>query len=165
MEVALYRGAEEFSAEVTIDPETGEIGTDVPLDMLVYQNPIGTIAYILTNAKRCEMFDSRIAELVSARKSMVKNADRARASLLSVMQATGVEAIRSDDGTFAAKLQRERDASVEIFEDALIPNAYRTDPPPVPPSVPDKRLMMAAMKDGHEIPGARIVKRDRLVIK
>lgn len=164
MEVTLYRGSEEFAAELAVDPDTGEIGGEVSLDVLVQRNPIGTVAFILGTEARSAMFDARIKELTAAKRAMLNNAARAQESLKAVMQATGVTEIKSNDGTFSANLQRERDASVEVFDAAMIPADYMTEPV-APPPAPDKRLIAAAIKDGFDVPGAKIVKRDRLVLK
>ena len=51
-----------------------------------------------------------------------------------------------------------------VFDAAQVPVNYMTDPKPPEPA-PDKALIKKALKDGFDVPGARIVKRDRLEIK
>jgi hypothetical protein len=79
------------------------------------------------------------------------------------MAATGVLSIKSDDGTFSAVLSPGRDESVEVFDAAQLPADYMRV---VPASeAPDKKLIAKAINDGYEVPGARLVRKDRLAIK
>jgi hypothetical protein len=80
------------------------------------------------------------------------------------MALAGITEIKDDTGTFKAKLLKDRDEAVEVFDAAQVPVNYMTDPKPPEPA-PDKALIKKALKDGFDVPGARIVKRDRLEIK
>lgn len=51
-----------------------------------------------------------------------------------------------------------------MFDERQIPSDYFTDPVPPPPAL-DKRLMLQALKDGAEIPGAKLSQGYRLSIK
>ena len=162
MQITLYRGSDEFSAELECDPETGEIGGEYPLDILVQRNPIGTCAYVLNTDAQAAMVDAHIKLMQSKKKALQNNADRARAALKQVMQLTGVLSLKSDDGTFKATLQKERDESIEVFDSLQVPLDYTREIPAT--YAPDKALIKKAIKDGYEVPGAKIVKNDRLVI-
>lgn len=162
MNITLYRGTEEFQAELNVDQDTGEIVADYPLDVLVQRNPIGTAAFILNTLATADMIDAHIKIMQAKKKALTNNAERAKEALKQVMQATGVLKVESSDKTFKAVLSKERDKSVEIWDENQIPDLYMREVPAT--YTPDKSLMAKAMKDGFEIPGARIVARDRLTI-
>lgn len=80
------------------------------------------------------------------------------------MKRTGTTEIAANDGTFKVKLLIDRDAAVEIYDDKQIPAQFMTTPKPPEPK-PSKTEIAKAIKAGIEVPGARIIKRDRLEIK
>lgn len=162
MEITLFTGSREFTAELLVDPDTGEIMGDFPLDVLAQRNPIGTAAFVLNTLATAEMIDAHIKLMTAKKKALTSNADRAKEALKSVMQITGTLSVSSLDKTFKAVLSKERDKSVEVFDENQIPADYMKEIPAT--SQPDKALMMKAMKDGFAIPGARIVANDRLTI-
>ena len=159
MEIELYRGSQSFVADLQIDPETGEIGAD--LDLLVFRNPIGTAAYVLHTQASVEMLDEHIKKVTSKMKALQATIDRAKASLAQAMKATCTTRIQSTDGVFKAVLYPERDVSVDVFDDKQLPNAYITTKVTVSP---DKQSIKQAIYDGVDVPGARLVKKDRLSI-
>lgn len=163
MEITLYRDKEEFTVELYVDQETGEISSECPLDVLVQRNPIGTAAFVLNTLANADMIDAHIKLMQAKKKALTNNAERAKEALKQVMQVTGVLRVESLDKTFKAVLHKERDKSVEVFDEKQIPADYMREIPAT--YAPDKTLMMKAMKDGFEIPGARIVAKDRLEIK
>jgi hypothetical protein len=163
MELVLYRGAQEIIAELEVDPDTGEIGTEFPLDLLVQRNPIGSAGYVLHTQAQMKMVKARIDELQSLHKAAEKRAERVKESLKSVMQLTGTTSIESPDCTFRVKLHKERDKSVEIWDENQIPADYMREIPAR--YEPDKILISKAIKDGFEVAGARIVAKDRLEIR
>lgn len=162
MEITLYTGSREFTAELAVDQDTGEIMGDFPLDVLAQRNPIGTAAFVLNTLATAEMIDAHIKLMAAKKKALTNNAERAKEALKSVMQITGTLSVTSTDKTFKAVLSKERDKSVEIFDENQIPADYMKEIPAT--FRPDKTLMMKAMKDGFNIPGARIVANDRLTI-
>ena len=163
MNITLYRGTQEFTAELDVDQETGEIAATCPLDVLVQRNPIGTAAFVLNTMASAEMIDAHIKLMQAKKKALTNNAERAKQALLEVMQATGVLSIKSDDGTFKAVLSKGANKSVEVFDENQIPADYMREVPAT--YAPDKALMTKAIKDGYQIPGARLVENDRLTIK
>lgn len=130
--------------------------------MLVQRNPIGAIAFVLSaNAKKA-LVDARIKELQVASKSIANNAERAKESLKYVMQVSGALKIEAADKTFKAVLSIGRDEPVEIFDEKQIPADYMREIPVR--YEPDKALIKKAIKDGYEVPGARLVAKDRLTL-
>jgi len=162
MEITLYRGTQEFTAELDVDQDTGEIVGDYPLEILVKRNPIGTAAFVLNTLATADMIDAHIKAMQAKKKALTSNAERAKEALKSVMQATGVLSVKSDDGTFKAVLMKERDKSVDIFDEYQIPEDYMREIPAT--YTPNKKLIAAAIEDGFDVPGAKIIKNDRLQI-
>lgn len=163
MDIVLYRGAQEIIAELEVDQETGEIGAEYPLEVLVKRNPIGCAGYVLHTQAQMKMVKARIDELQSMYKAAEKRAERVKQSLKEVMQMTGAMSIESPDATFKVKLHKERDKSIDIFDERQLPQDYLREIPAR--YEPDKTLIKKAIEDGFEVPGARMVKNDRLEIK
>jgi hypothetical protein len=77
------------------------------------------------------------------------------------MEAAGIEKIECP----LCKISIQKNPpAVDVFDPLSIPAAYMTDPKPVPPA-PDKALIKQAIKDGFEVPGARMTQSTRLAIK
>lgn len=162
MEIELFKGEKSFTAELTVDQDTGEVLGGEYLQMLVHRNPVGTIAYILTENAKKEMIDARIKELQAASKIIANNAERAKESLKYVMQVSGTTKIESTDNTFKAVLYLGRDESIEVFDEKQIPADYLRE---IPVSyAPDKALIKKSIKDGYEVPGAKLIAKDRLTL-
>ena len=79
------------------------------------------------------------------------------------MAAAGVTEITDERGVFKASLSVGRDESVEVFDEAQLPQDYLREIPAKYEA--DKTLIKKAIKDGYEVPGAHLVKKDRLTIK
>jgi hypothetical protein len=123
-------------------------------------------AYILNCDANAAMI--RVASCAMAKRAepLEKRAMRLRQYLAENMKRTGITQISASDGSFEAKLLLERDVSVDVFDSDQLPADYWRTPEPKPPvAAPDKKLIAAAIKDGFTVPGARIVKADRLVLK
>lgn len=160
MKIELYRGSEQILAELQIDPETGEVGEGVALEELVKRNPIGCIAHIKHTMAENACIKAREDELAKARKANEKRVERIEDMLKEMMRLTGAHKLKSPDDTFGATFYPWRDKSVEIVDEKAIPPEYTRL---IPESrVPDKTLIRNAEV---EIPGARIVLKDRLTIK
>jgi hypothetical protein len=105
--------------------------------------------------------DAEIARLQALKAHRVKVAAGLRAYLLENMTRAGIEKIECP--LFRISIQKNPPA-VEVFDPMSIPAAYMTDPKPPAPA-PDKALIKQAIKDGFEVPGARLSQSTRLAIK
>ena len=108
------------------------------------------------------MVEAHAKTLLDRVKTARKRSDWLRQYLQSHMSACGITSIKADDGTFSVKLEPARDASVDIFDSAQLPTDYWRE---IVKTEPDKTLIKKALTDGFDVPGARIVKKDRLTIK
>lgn len=120
-------------------------------------------AVILNLQAEADMVKAASDKIAKRAKALQSRADALHDYLLINMQRTGITEIKALDGTFKAKLYRERDANIVIDLENLIPADYMREIPAR--YEPDKVLIKKAINDGYEVPGAHIVKKDRLEIK
>ena len=127
---------------------------------------------IADKAQGCEMvartleadvpaIDAEIKRLQDLKKARQAKAEALRKYVLDNMLACGIQ--RIDAPLFSISIAKNP-PSVEIFDDRQIPADYFADPPPPPPRV-DKKLIAQALKDGHDVPGAKLTQGYRLNIK
>lgn len=132
----------------------------------------GLTDQIAGKAQGCEMvartmeadipaIDGEIKRLQDLKKSRQAKADALRKYVLDNMIACDIQ--RIDAPLFSISIAKNP-PKVEIFDDRQIPADYLTSPLPPAPQ-PDKKLMLQAMKDGKEIPGARMVQGFRLNVE
>lgn len=146
-----------------VDPETGELPEGLEqVRELVAGKSRAVAAFILENEAQADMVEAHAKALLQRVKTARKRSEWLREYLRSHMAGCGVLSIKSDDGTFSVKLERERDESVEVFDDKQLPRDYLRETVKVEP---DKTLIKKAMKDGFDVPGAKLVRKDRLTIK
>lgn len=165
MKITLYAASEDLADLLDqVEPDTGELpeGFEAARE-IVAKKATSAAAYILNAERQIDLVKARARELADAAKREEKRIAWLRQYLADNMAATGVLSIVSEDGSFKAKLERERDASVEVFQPELLPVDYLREIPAK--TEPDKTLIAKALKDGYDVPGARIIKRDRLTLK
>lgn len=104
------------------------------------------------------------AMMTARRKSAEKRAEAIQTYLLNTMVACNIKKI---EGPMLTLSLRDNPEAVTIFDEKQIPADYwRTpEPPPPPVASPDKMLLKKAMQDGFEIPGAKLTRGIKLVIK
>lgn len=96
------------------------------------------------------MFDAEIKRLTENKRILENRVDYLKSKVVEFMQATGQKSANA--GTF--KLTMRENKSCEITDESMIPAEYMTI---IPESKkPDKRAMLAALKDGAEIAGAQL---------
>jgi hypothetical protein len=165
VQVTLYQAAASVRELLDqIDPETGELpeGFEQARE-LVASKAQACAAFILENDAHAAMVESHAKALLERVKTARRRSEWLREYLRSHMAACGIQSIKSDDGTFAASLAAGRDESVEVFDQAQLPADYMRE---IPAKLePDKPLIKQAIKDGFEVPGARLVRKDRLTLK
>lgn len=161
--ISLYKAADELAPLLDTIDEDGCIPPELEIALAQFEGKgLSVTAYIL-NCDRTAQMIHEAAETMDKRASpFEKRAERLRQYLADNMKRTGVTEITCAE--FSAKLQIERDSRVDVFEPLLLPYEFTTQPPQ-PPAAPDKKAIAKAIKEGRTIPGARIVKSDRLVIK
>lgn len=100
---------------------------------------------------------------ISNRRKMLENKQsRLKDYLAMNMAKCGITEIKANDSSFIARLQIGRDTAVVIDDPAALPSDYLREIPAT--FAPDKTAIGKAIKEGFDVPGAHIEKRDRLVI-
>jgi hypothetical protein len=165
MNITLYKAAEELQALLDqVDPETGEIveGLDDAREV-VAQKAVSVVAYIKDT-------DAQVAYLLAAAKDLTDRANKQkkrndwlRVYLAHHMARTGITHVKDEAGMFEAKFERERDQSVEVFDAEQLPSEYMRTIPET--EEPNKKLIASDLKAGIDVPGAKLIKKDRLTIR
>lgn len=165
MNLSLYQLTDEIMSELdsSFCPETGEALPVFEEKRELWANKSAMVAAYMLNleagAKALADAESRIA---IRRKQAENRAVWLRKYLLENMQRIGATKIEAADMSFQVIRYPERDESVELDEGAIFPSELCGEPKPPAPS---KAKIKAAILAGEPVAGARIVKRDRLVIK
>jgi hypothetical protein len=162
--ITLHQATEQVRALLEqIDPETGELpeGFD-DARAVVAHKAVAVAAYIIESTLQTESIRDYIKTLTDKVKSEERRQDWLRRYLQDHMAAAGISEISDDRGIFKASLAVGRDESVEVFDEAQLPAEYVRE---VVKTEPNKTAIKDAIKKGTEVPGARIIKRDRLTIK
>lgn len=165
MKVTLYKAAEDFRHLLEeMDPETGELPDGfTEVRELIATKAQAVAAFVLENNAQADMVEAHAKALLERVKTARKRSDWLKDYLKTHMAACGITQIKSEDGTFTVKLEPGRDESVEVFDQGMVPQDYLREVPAK--YEPDKPLIKKALKDGFDVPGARIVAKDRITIK
>ncbi|MDO9313362.1 MAG: siphovirus Gp157 family protein [Burkholderiaceae bacterium] len=165
MDISLFKAAEALRGLLDqIDETTGEMPEGFEdARALVSTKAVAVTAYILENGKQAEYLKEAAKELMDRARTAEKRNAWLRQYLASHMAGAGITKIADERGLFSATLDVGRDKAVEVFDAAQLPDDYmRLIPAKVEP---DKSLIAQAIKDGFDVPGARVVARDRLTIR
>lgn len=165
---ALYNLTAEYRALATFLAD-GDFDVSTIADTI---EASGLPEQIADKAQGCEMvartmeadipaIDAEIKRLQDLKKQRLAKAEALRKYVLDNMLACDIQSI--DAPLFSIKVAKNP-PKVEIFDERQVPADYFTDPPPPPPAL-DKKLMLQALKDGAEIPGAKLTQGFRLAIR
>lgn len=165
MNISLYEATEHVRELLDqIDPETGELPPEYEqARAVVATKAVAVTAYILETGKQAEYLKACAKDLTDRARSGERRVAWLRQYLMTHMAAAGITKISDERGLFSATLERERDKSVEVFDETQLPDDYMREIPAR--REPDKVLIGRAFKDDFDVPGSRIVARDRLTIK
>ncbi len=165
MQITLYKAASDVRELLEqMDAETGELPEGFEqARALVATKAQAVAAFILDDEAQADMVEAHAKQLMERVKTARKRHAWLKQYLAGHMAACGITSIKADDGTFSAKLDIGRDESVDVFQPELLPQDYMREIPAK--YEPDKLLIKKALKDNHDVPGARLVQKDRLTIK
>ena len=163
MNVTLYQAATELAAALDqIDPETGELPAEYGTAReLVERKGAAVAAYIAQREMEADAIENRIEEISKRVKAMRSRAVHLRNYMADCMRTAGITEIASDDKLLRVRLYPGRDESVEIYDQSLLAEQFTRVKTT---REPDKTGIKVAIKRGQDVQGARIVKRDRLII-
>jgi len=163
MTISLYHAAEELKSVLDLIDDDGCIPPETEQALVQFEGKgIAVTAYILNCEAEAEMIKEASKKMAERANAPLKRAEALRKYLSENMKRTGITQIKSPE--FTVKLEIERDASVEVFDEKQIPTDYLTYKEAPPPS-PNKVLIKKAISDGFEVAGCKITKKDRLTIK
>jgi len=163
MNVTLYQAATELAAALDqIDPETGELPAEYGTAReLVERKGAAVAAYIAQREMEADAIDGRLEEISKRVKAMRSRAVHLRNYMADCMRTAGITEIASDDKLLRVRLYPGRDESVEVYDQSLLAEQFTRVKTT---REPDKTGIKVAIKSGQDVQGARIVKRDRLII-
>lgn len=118
-------------------------------------------AYVLNCESDADQCKEVIDRIQARRKAYERKAERLKGYLAENMKVAGITEIKADDRSFVVKLYPERDESVQIDDGIVFPIELCNIKQPEP----SKLKIKAAILAGEPIIGARIITKDRLVIK
>lgn len=164
--LSLYQISHEFRQMVErlteCQDDAAAIADTIEAESYPLELKAANVAYAIRNLEAsAAAIKEAEAQMAERRKRIEKRADAIREYLLTCMQLANVTKIECPH--FALSIAKNP-ASVDIYEPGLIPADYMKEVPP-PPAAPDKTLIKQAIKDGFEVPGARLVQGVRLAIK
>ena len=164
MNVTLYQAATELAAALDqIDPETGELPAEYGTAReLVERKGAAVAAYIAQRELEADAIDGRLEEISKRVKAMRSRAVHLRNYMADCMRTAGITEIASDDKLLRVRLYPGRDESVEVYDQSLLAEQFTRVKKT---REPDKTGIKVAIKSGQDVQGARIVKRDRLIIE
>ena len=155
---SLYTLSTELAATLgQLDEETGELPEGfVQIQQLVEDKLLATAAFALETDARAAQLTARASELAEQAKRLRKRTAWLDRYMAEAMRRSGIAELRGAD--FSVRLERDRDAAVEVTDEAALPAEYWRVKET---RAPDKTALREALKAGAAIPGAALVLRDR----
>ena len=154
-----YRATCDKLADLDLDPQT--IADTLEGEQWPVQVKAQNVALVVLSL---EAQEAAVKEREAALKTWRETLARRRESLLQYLSdnlaAAGIEKVEGPD----VRLSWRKSEAVQVEDLTQIPAQYMIAPPPPEPK-PDKAAIKAAIKAGHDVPGARIEVRRNLQIK
>ena len=140
--------------------EDAEIKQDLQeLIAVELKNKSNNIVYVIKNLEgNNAAIDAEIERLQALKKRNSSNIDKIKSNILWFMQQNNVDTIKSDLATFS----KRKSESTDIENIEQIPQEFITVKQTF---VPDKTAIKKAIKEGVEVPGAKVVTNYSLQIK
>jgi len=157
---AEHRASLEKLADLDLPPETvadtlESLGGELQVKA---QNIVAFMRNLESTAAAIKEAEGQMA---ARRKAIEARVVSLKGYVLNAMQANDIQ--RIDCPLFAISIAKNPPA-VDVYDERQVPKDYYTDPPPPPPQL-DKKLIAQALKDGADIPGARLAQGVRLSIR
>lgn len=165
MSITLYSAANEVRELMAqMDPETGELPAEFGSALQLAKEKAGAVAAAIVSSRvHREAVKAHAKNILEEVRKEEAQEERWLHYLLAGMQSINASHIVDSSGVTLVQRWPERDTSVQIFDDRQIPADYMRQAPP-PPPLPDKKLIAQAIKDGFDVPGAKLIKRDRIKV-
>ena len=148
-------------AQLTELMEDGEIPQEAfndTIESLGAEEAIeGVVKAIRNAAADAEAFKAEAERLTEKRRQAEEKVDRLKALILNYLSVTDQK--KAAAGIFT--VSRRATKSCELLDESQIPEAYLIIQPPKV----DKKTLLAELKEGKEIPGARLKESESIIIK
>lgn len=156
---AEYRQMVEVLMDTQLDPQA--IEDTIEAESFPLQVKAQNVAYAIRNLEAtAEAIKAAEKQMAERRKAIENRAQHVKDYLLRCMDLAGVKKIECPH--FALSL-RDNPAAVEVFDEKQVPQDYMRE---IPARFEvDKTLIKQAIKDGYEVPGAKLTQGKRLEIK
>ena len=149
-------------AAIEPDPETGELrGVDefdaIALD--TQEKLIDCSCAVANFDGLVDQLDEQIKALQARKKAVQKISDHVKERVVDAMEVLGIKSITAAP----VKISLRASTSVEVFDESMVPDEYLYTPP-VAPKV-SRTAIKQAIDAGQEVPGARLVRKNHLMVK
>ena len=140
--------------------EDAEVKQDLQeLIAIELKNKSNNIVYVIKNLEGNNVaIDAEIERLQALKKRNSSNIEKIKSNVLFFMQENNVDTIKSDLATFS----KRKSESTDIENIEQIPQEFITIKQTF---VPDKTAIKKAIKEGKEVPGAKVITNYNLQIK
>ena len=149
-------------AAIEPDPETGElIGVETfdALALDTQEKLIDCSCAVANFDGLVDQLDEQIKALQARKKAVQKISDHVKERVVDAMEVLGIKSITAAP----VKISLRASTSVEVFDESMVPINFKYIPP-VEPKI-SKTAINQAIKAGQEVPGARLVKKNNLLVK
>lgn len=163
MHIKLYQCSLDIARALDTHFDSDEIKNDT-LEAVIGQfedKAQSVIAYNLNQYAEIEMLDKHIKHMQLKKAGLQAKADKLKDYLFFNMKQSGINEIKSHDGTFIAKIVKNP-VSVDVYDESLLDKKFIKQK--ITESV-DKIALKKAIQTGEEINGARLVQNESLRIK
>jgi len=163
MQITLFEAARQVREQLEqTDPETGELSEAWLHTCALFEGKAAAcVAYAKEEAAALQAAQEMLAQMQARLQARQNRLRRFTNYLAENMKAAGIYRVQDEHGLYGARLYIGRDEAVELLEGALFPPELCADPKP---PLPSKSKIKAALKAGQQVPGATLVRRDRLQI-
>lgn len=165
MSLRLWQIADKFRALESLETE-GDLPPEVIRDTLEslegeFEEKAVAVAHFIENLRAAVQSIENAATKMQARAHAYdKRAESLAQYLLLQMQVTNKKKVESDTVSITV---RDNPGSVDVYDQSKVPPAYWRQPPVPPPAI-DKSKIATDIKAGVEVPGAVLVKSQRVNI-
>lgn len=160
---SLYQLTQDFRNQLDeLFDENGEATPAFEEFRVQLGNKINQVAaYVLNCESDADQCKQAIERIQARKKAYERKVERLKGYLAENMKVAGITEIKAVDSSFVVKLYPDRDESVQIDDGIAFPIELCNIRQPEP----SKLKIKAAILAGDPIIGARIITKDRLVIK
>lgn len=166
MSIALYEVAQDYRRMVEALMNTQEdaqaIADTIEAESYPLEIKAQNVAYAIRNLEAsAAAIKEAEAQMAARRKAIENRAGHIKEYIKTCLEIANVSKVACPHFVIAIQ---NNPPSVDVFEPALVPAEFMTQPE-TPPAVPNKKAIAEAIKAGREVPGALLVQGKRLSIK